>query len=157
MTRFAFVLVTTCSLLAGLAGCKENPVGRPCFIPTRDGGFEGSNNRVSAPSVECQSKICLHIADRQDDMCTGECEVDDDCDAVDETVCEGGFICMTPTATGDFCCKKLCVCRDHLNLGPEDRPVELPQCDPADSRNECCNLAGRETTEQCVNREATGS
>jgi len=134
-----------------LVACKENPVGRPCFIPQSDGGVNLSNNRVSSPSVECQSKICLHIAEKEEDLCSADCEKDEDCDTDEGSTCTGGFVCMTPTTTGNFCCKKLCVCADYVDV-PAGGVEDLPECDPADTRNECCNLPGRETTEQCRNR-----
>jgi hypothetical protein len=148
MTRLVFLVAALC--LA--AGCKENPVGRPCFIPQSDDGATFSNNRVSSPSVECQSKICVHIAEKEEDYCSGECESDEDCDTEEGSTCAGGFICMVPTTTGNFCCQKLCVCADYVDIPAGGVMPDLPQCDPADSRNECCNLPGRETTEQCRNR-----
>jgi hypothetical protein len=149
MTRPYLVLVGLFAL--ALAACEENPVGRPCFIPVGDGD-NFSNNRVSSPVVDCQSKICLHIAAEEDDLCTARCESDSDCDTSEGSTCTKGFVCMVATSTGNFCCEKLCVCADYLDLPEGQAPPELPQCNPDDPKNECCNLPGREDDEQCRTR-----
>ncbi len=123
------------------AGCKTNPVGRQCFIPGtgQDGGIP--LEVVGSPALECQSRTCLHIASHEPDLCTAECEVDGDCDTSPESPCKDGFVCMVPVYTGDFCCKKLCVCKDYVT--GTDITTEPAACDPANALNECCNLAGR--------------
>jgi hypothetical protein len=133
-------IVLAAAVLGGVA-CKENPVGRQCFIPTSaaDGGVPVTI--VGAPALECQSRTCLHVANTTPDLCTGECEADDDCDTSPESPCMGGFVCMVPVVVGNFCCKKLCVCRDYLEGGVV--PTAPAACDPAIPANECCNLSGR--------------
>jgi len=126
--------------LAGLGGCKSNPVGRPCFVQSvSDGG--AAETVIGSPALECQSRICLHVASKTPDLCTADCSTDADCDTSPESPCQTGFSCMTPVVTGDFCCRKLCVCRDYLPGGVP--PPEPEACDPTVAANECCNLTGR--------------
>jgi hypothetical protein len=119
-----------------LAACNENPVGRACFIGE---GVAKETTAVSTPALECQSRMCLHRSGFDVDMCTGECSSDDDCDAVAETPCQGGFVCAIPTTTGDFCCKKMCICADQIDV-PEGGQVRPAACDPENPDNECPNL-----------------
>jgi hypothetical protein len=131
--------------LGTATGCKTNPVGRPCFIQSgEDAGVPVTV--VSAPALECQSLTCLHVAGRLPDLCTASCDSDDDCDTSPESPCQTGFACMVPVVTGNFCCQKLCVCRDYL---PGGMPGPAPAaCDPSVAANECCNLSGRRDNPQ---------
>ncbi len=142
MTASGIGLVLLLLAVAG-TGCKTNPVGRQCFIPGT--GFDGGIplEVVGSPALECQSRTCLHVAGREPDLCTAECEGDSDCDTSPESPCKGGFVCMVPVYVGDFCCKKLCVCRDYLPNPDAGAPPLPAACDPANALNECCNLAGR--------------
>lgn len=85
-------------------------------------------------------------------MCSKTCETDEDCNNStlsnrptvdpDETACGSGFKCTVLQRLGQFCCDKLCVCRDDLpaldelesdcqpNLG--DAWLECNAVDPAD-------------------------
>jgi hypothetical protein len=139
--RFGFFLgLLTCT---ALGACKDNLVGRQCFIPNseQDGGVPVT---VVGTGLECQSRTCLHIASKTPDLCTGECSSDSDCEASAETPCQGGFVCMVPVVVGDFCCQKLCVCRDYLTL-PDGgaAPPSPASCNADNPVNECCNLEGR--------------
>ena len=131
-------------VLVGSSGCKENPVGRQCFIPTQEADGGVPVTVVGAPALECQSRTCLHIATKTPDLCTGECDSPDDCDTSPESPCKGGFTCMVPVVVGGSCCKKLCVCKDYLGLADGGMPPPEPAaCDPDVAANECCNLSGR--------------
>jgi hypothetical protein len=56
-------------------------------------------------------------------MCSKKCSSDDDCKdggalnkvVVENTKCESGFSCSRIQTLGEFCCEKLCVCRDDLD------------------------------------------
>lgn len=142
--RFGFFLgLLVC---AALGACKDNPVGRQCFIPSSesDGGVPVT---VVGTGLECQSRVCLHIASRNPDMCTGDCSSDSDCEASPETPCQGGFACVVPVVVGDFCCQKLCVCKDYLNI-PDGGIPEPAACVASNPVNECCNLEGRRGNSQ---------
>ena len=140
--QFGFFLVVGLAALA--AGCKTNPVGRQCFVPTteQDGGVP--TTVIGSPALECQSRICLHLPNQSPDLCTAECETANDCDTSPESPCQGGFVCMVPTVTGNFCCKKMCVCSDYLSIPDGGAEIPTPEaCDESVAANECCNLAGR--------------
>lgn len=133
------VLAATLALLG--FGCSDNPVGRECFLGA-DPPEPDNQNIVAAPALECQSRTCLHIAGQNPDMCTASCDSDDDCDKVDESPCTQGFACVIPVTVGAFCCKKLCVCKDYLEIPPGGlKPPEA--CNASNAVNECCNLDGR--------------
>lgn len=56
-------------------------------------------------------------------MCSKKCSKDADCQSagitnqvvVDDTNCAQGFRCARIQTLGEFCCEKLCVCKDDLN------------------------------------------
>ena len=133
-------------LLVAGGACESNPVGRKCFIGLDAGPTE---TIVASPALECKSRTCLHLPDTNKttrgqsyDLCTATCSEDSDCEAVDESPCERGFVCAVATTVGAFCCKKLCQCRDYLFI-PDGGLDELKGCVASDSINECCNLDGR--------------
>ncbi len=126
-------------VIVSIVACEENPVGRKCFI----GGSSLANQTiVSSPALECQSRTCLHLDQNAYDLCTASCESDSDCDPVPESPCKGGFSCQVVSDVGPFCCKKMCVCSDYLQL-PDGGLPPRASCDPSNASNECCNLAGR--------------
>lgn len=132
----SLVLPLTIVLFAA-AGCKGLAVGRICIVDSA--GQPGTI--VQSLSLECESRVCLHVEGKAPDMCTADCTLDSDCEAVSETPCRTGFACMVPVVTGNFCCRRLCVCRDYLEDGVS--PADPPACDASNAANECCNLEGR--------------
>lgn len=134
------LLLVAVSGVAVLSGCKSNPVGRQCFIESQGGDAGIPVTVVSSPALECQSYTCIHVPGHSPDLCTAECSSDSDCDTSAESPCQTGFACITPTVVGNFCCQKLCVCKDYLPGGIPGEPIA---CDSANAANECCNLAGR--------------
>jgi hypothetical protein len=130
-------------IVASLAACSENPVGRKCFIGTPP---ENPDQAViTSPALECPSRTCLHMpaqAEDDSDLCTAECDSDSDCDKVPESPCESGFTCAIPVVVGPFCCRKQCICRDYVVI--PDGGVPVPEaCDPDRPENTCINLPGR--------------
>lgn len=148
--RESFASVSHCALgalvlLAGLAlaACKNNQVGRSCFIQGSgsDGGV-ATDTVVGSPAIECESSICLHIAGEPDNECTARCSSDSDCETSPESACQRGFTCGIPVVTGSFCCERLCICRDFL-AGDAGTLADPAACVPTNPANECCNLEGR--------------
>jgi hypothetical protein len=141
--RASFRLGLVLGLGTGLVACKDNQVGRSCFIQgsAGDGGV-ASDTVVGSPAIECESSICLHIAGEPDNQCTARCSSDSDCETSPESSCKGGFTCAIPVVTGSFCCERLCICRDFL-AADAGTLADPAGCDPANAANECCNLAGR--------------
>ncbi len=136
---------------SSIAACTENPVGRICDLGS--GTPQTNEISIASPSLDCVSRTCLHqplqralppgstFPTGNTGLCTAECTSDSDCDRVPESPCVTGFACTTPMTTGDYCCRKLCVCKDYIVL-PAVRHDD-PACNAADPGNGCCNLDGR--------------
>ena len=144
-SNLAFVAIVAVFCL-GASACAENPVGRVCFLQT-DGS--PSTTVVGSPALDCQSRTCLHFYGQQlgdEDLCTGDCNSDGDCEQDPVSPCESGFTCGVPVVVGPFCCRKMCICKDYLpgSGANRDGGLEFPAaCEPSDPKNECCNLEGR--------------
>jgi hypothetical protein len=117
------------ALVAGLAGCTNNHVGRPCDLGVDPLTVASGGAIITSPALECPSRICLLPAATQAStgagpLCTAGCETNDDCaDAESGTSpgdgrCRGGFACGWPTTVGPFCCQKMCICRDLVPEPP---------------------------------------
>jgi hypothetical protein len=134
--------------LAFVAGCSENPVGRRCFIGEAPDPSQAS---IASPALECASRTCLHMpgqGEGESDLCTAECDSEDDCDKVPESPCESGFTCGVAVVVGPFCCRKVCICKDYVVI-PDGGMPALEACDPDLEQNTCCNLPGREDLAAC--------
>jgi len=143
--------------LGVLGACSENPVGRKCFISAgADAGAVGAQSIIASPALECQSRTCLRVPLQKElpegseysDLCTAECSSNDECDRVPESPCVTGFTCAIPVVVGPFCCRKMCICKDYLVIPDGGLPAPAA-CDPSNSANQCCNLAGRGDQPQC--------
>jgi hypothetical protein len=149
---FAGLCLATVVMLS--AACSENPVGRKCFIDTPN--LSDDVTIVSSPALECPSRTCLRVPRQTElppgseytNLCSAECNSDDDCDRVPESPCQTGFTCTIPSAVGKFCCRKMCVCKDYLII-PDGGVIEPAECDPGDETNKCCNLPGRTDLPEC--------
>lgn len=127
------------------SACNETPVGLNCFIP----GVEPDDDttQLASPALDCQSRVCLHQPNEKGGgdvtaMCTADCESAEDCVRHPQSECETGFTCMVPVVVGDFCCRKMCVCKDYIVV-PEDGFEPQAACDADNPDNPCCNLPGR--------------
>jgi hypothetical protein len=152
LSTVVFVLAVASAL--GAAACSENPVGRICFI----GADAGNPTQaiIASPALDCESRTCLHQpltgqlpeGSQYNDLCTAECESEDDCDKVPESRCVNGFACAVPVVVGPFCCRKMCICKDYITI--PDGGIPLPEACVADNQdNRCCNLPGRGDQPQC--------
>jgi hypothetical protein len=135
--------------IAALAAsaCSENPVGRRCFI----GADAGNDTQaiIASPALECPSRTCLHYPKDDGvtppegaeyaDMCTAECEADDECDKVPESPCVSGFTCAIPVVVGPFCCRKMCICKDFLLVPADGLPIP-EACIAGRPENTCINI-----------------
>jgi hypothetical protein len=120
------VSVTALMLIASLAGCTDNGIGRKCIEPVADLGLSpGNHTLLSSPALECPTRLCL-IETTQDfvdrSVCTGQCLTDTDCQQAtignaSDGLCPSSFVCAVATVQGAFQCKKVCVCRDDLVCG----------------------------------------
>jgi hypothetical protein len=143
LARFATVAMV--AVLAGLsAGCPDNKIGRKCDLETDDAGTSGttSSATINSQAVECPSRICLLPANEKSGMtaglCTASCSSDDDCEdaltsAGDPTLCHSGFACLVASTVGDFCCQRLCVCKDFVDTTAMNYNKTPPVCEPGHS------------------------
>jgi hypothetical protein len=129
---FALVAFGVVVLAAG--SCDDKHIGRPCQtgVPPADIGTSGGSfATITSPVLECPSRICLLPADMNNGgvnhdgaTCTAPCSTDDDCSDAEtgnasdpgDTRCKTGFLCAWPTTAGPFCCQKMCVCHDFVNI-----------------------------------------
>jgi hypothetical protein len=136
--------------LAGLAssGCEDKHIGRRCDLALADDGGAAAGQEtatINSQAVECPSRICLQAAQANGPvntgpLCTAECGGDDDC-ADGQTgaapLCQGGFKCVIPTTVGDFCCKRMCVCKDFLVAS---MPFQVPPVCMSGMGSTCKNV-----------------
>jgi hypothetical protein len=99
----------------------------------------------------CPSGICLLPgAQRKVDtqsLCTADCTSDSDCadgetgprNNAEDHHCETGFACIVPTTVGDFCCRRLCACKDFLDIPAGGYKVP-PVCLPGQGDGTCPNV-----------------
>ncbi len=147
--------------LAGLVGlgffaCNPNSIGRPCVNPS---GSLPLGTQISSPALECPSRLCLiepasistgNIGSSVDggstNTCTAFCSSNDDCAPETTSQCKAGFACAVATTVGDFCCRKICICKADLQTGfnVADGGVQTPYaCDPkVNSLVTCKNVKG---------------
>ncbi len=85
-------------------------------------------------------------------MCSKKCSSDSDCQSagitnqvvVDDTACQSGFSCARIQTLGEFCCEKLCVCKDDLSTAVAD---DIEAACVSGTQEGCCVApAGQEDT-----------
>jgi hypothetical protein len=131
----------------GFWACNPNSIGRPCVNPL---GSDVRGTQISSPALECPSRLCLiqppptKSGSGNPDAgaratCTATCNHDSDCSAETKDYCQNGFVCVVASTAGDFCCRQMCVCRDDLQAGVNQDPIDggtitPAACDPATYR-----------------------
>jgi hypothetical protein len=151
------------ALLLLVAACGESTCPMPTLAPNGDeippppdprmcalGLTANPTDVVIAPAASCESGACLRVPLEHDlpacgnfppadkGLCTAACQVDADCDAL-AGPCVSGYTCGVAVTIGPYCCERLCMCKDYVDV---DSTTPAP-CDPADTTNTCCNLPGR--------------
>lgn len=124
-----FQLGFLASVTVAATGCEDKHIGRPCSLGVGDAGTTNTGNTatINSGAVECPSRICLApAADKNPQiqpLCTADCSSDDDCEdsenSSDPKRCHNGFVCVVPTTVGDFCCRRLCVCKDQVDTSTD--------------------------------------
>jgi hypothetical protein len=127
------------------AGCEDKHIGRPCDLSVKDGGLPPSGNTatINSQAVECPSRVCLlPAADKTSNvgaLCTADCSSDEDCEDGETSSdmstgrCNTGFVCAIPTTVGDFCCRKMCVCKDLIDTSGNVYQQTPEVCKPGQS------------------------
>jgi hypothetical protein len=102
----------------------------------------GGGDRFRCDGGECLVSS-TYVLDRS--MCSLQCEADAECAGGDPgTACESGFACARIQSVGAFCCEKLCVCKDDLDVAAAAERDELcasgemTGCCDQDPRPEAC-------------------
>jgi hypothetical protein len=121
-------------------GCEVGPAGdQSC------NEVDPSKNRFECVADSDGNGSCKlrnqYVLERS--MCSKKCSSDSDCQSagitqqvvVDDTACESGFTCARIQTLGEFCCEKLCVCKDDLNQTAAD-DIEVACAN--NSQEGCC-------------------
>jgi hypothetical protein len=104
----------------GAAATDAAASGRLCA----SGAQTGDPTGLASPALECPSRLCLHVQDQPQDMCTDDCDDASDCVSDGASACDGDFACAAPVDQGPFACRKVCVCASAV---PADGfPVDCP-------------------------------
>jgi hypothetical protein len=126
-------LLVIAAVLGG-ASCENKHIGRKCLLSVDpDPGNSGGTTATIDVGLECPSRICLLPArevfqamPQTTALCTADCSSDDDCadgelrvsGDMSDTRCQTGFTCKVSETVGDFCCRRLCVCKDFVPRPP---------------------------------------
>jgi hypothetical protein len=149
LAPFAFAVV-----LLGLvtSGCEDKHIGRVCDLDIADAGgtTTGTTSAIQGQAVECPTRICLLPAgDKTTNtgpLCSATCSSDDDCSDGETTgnqmskQCKTGFTCMVATTVGNFCCEKLCVCKDFVDTTRMGYNQTPQSCLPGNPDQTCKNV-----------------
>jgi hypothetical protein len=97
-------------------GNAEEPPSAPC----REHADCNVDDEARFSCVDARCEVATSFVLSRS-MCSRRCESDADCDDSDRsTACSTGFGCARIQSLGDFCCAKLCVCRDDLDEASAD-------------------------------------
>ena len=126
-------LLVIAAVLGG-ASCENKHIGRKCQLSVDpDPGNSGGLTATIDVGLECPSRICMLPAREAfqappltTSLCTADCSSDDDCadgelrntSDMGDTRCQTGFACKVAETVGDFCCRRLCVCKDFIGKTP---------------------------------------
>jgi hypothetical protein len=132
-------------------GCENRHVGRPCDLGVADDGGASAGVAVATITgqvLACPTRICLlpgaELSTDVQPYCTAECSSNDDCSdgemrgsGADDKRCTKGYVCGVASEVGEFCCKKLCICRDFVEA-PGGQIPEPASCQPG--KSSCHNV-----------------
>jgi hypothetical protein len=148
-TSLGLWLVAALSLAT--AACEDKAIGRPCNVQY-DGGTQQAV--YNGQALECPTRLCLKPARDQGvasvvdtvPYCTAECSKDSECDGETRNTdngrdkrCNKGFVCGVAFETGPLCCKKICLCKDFLNIASSGFKSPA-SCDKSRGVSQCENL-----------------
>jgi hypothetical protein len=145
---FALLVVV---LAAGSMSCENKHVGRACALSVDPDPTTGGTTTTIDVGLECPSRICL-LPTRESvnsnpltgSLCTADCSSDDDCSdgelrgTSNPNGCEHGFVCKVAETVGDFCCRKLCVCKDFSGTPPAGGFQTPEVCKPTSENKAIC-------------------
>lgn len=122
-----------CDQLLCVVGESFLPPAEPCERDADCQALSGVDTYV------CEQQQCVVAAEAvlQRSMCSATCDADADCaEFAEGTHCESGFTCAPLMSLGPFCCQKVCVCRDGLDIA---RAESLEAACQASDVPGCCD------------------
>jgi len=150
VASFAFAIAGLALLGLVATGCEDKHIGRVCSLDAPDAGASGTGSSaiLNGSAVECPSRICLLPAEEKaattGPLCTAGCSSDDDCDgetsSSNKAQCHSGFACIVATTVGDFCCERLCVCKDFIDTSPRTPPYNATPATCVSGKSSCKNV-----------------
>jgi hypothetical protein len=138
-------------LVVGSFSCEDKHIGRVCELDVDGGPASGTTATVDI-GLECPTRICLLPANMTGtdttSLCTADCSSDDDCSDgqirdksnTSDKGCIKGFSCQVAQTVGDFCCRKLCVCKDFLIIPTGGIPAPSVCQSTAVNKANCQNI-----------------
>jgi len=130
-----------CDQLLCVFGESFTPPSAPCQTNADCAEASGLDAYV------CENGRCAVSRDTvlERSMCSTTCESDVECaDAAQDTRCNTGFTCAPLMQLGDFCCEKVCVCKDDLDVAATEKLEaackvgDVPGCCDQDPVPEAC-------------------
>jgi len=132
----------SCNELLCIYADSAEPPSDPCTTATECNVVEPGVDRFTCDTTtnRCELRI-EYVLERS--MCSKRCGSDDDCKdggigektVVENSSCGTGFACARIQKLGEFCCEKLCVCRDDLNIADTN---ELQLACQNSTQTGCC-------------------
>lgn len=134
----------SCNELLCIYADSKEPPERPCTTAAECNEVEPSVNRFTCDTNTSRCELRIeYVLERS--MCSKRCSSDDDCKdggigektVVENSKCATGFACASIQTLGEFCCEKLCVCRDDLD---GNKASEIQAACLANDQPGCCDL-----------------
>ncbi len=131
-----------CEQLLCVFGESLDPPVDPCESDADCAQLSGGKDAFVCASGRC---VVGRQAVLERSMCSATCVSDSDCaEAAEGTRCAPGFACAPLMSLGEFCCEKVCVCRDDLDvarveqLAADCAAQDVPGCCDRDPMPEGC-------------------
>lgn len=137
----------SCNDLICVYADEQQPPPDPCTMDADCNASDPEKARFACEDGACKlaSKYVLERS-----MCSKTCGSDADCEdgglgkkvQAEDSNCAGGFSCVQIQKLGEFCCQKLCVCKDDLSQGTVDQLATECAALPVDAQGRpvCDNM-----------------
>jgi len=105
------LLAFTLAFALPLAACDDpHGLGLACVL---ERPATATVSAIETPSLDCESRICMQVAQQASALCTVECSDEGAaCLSESSSPCSSGFTCARPFVVGAFADRLLCVCDD---------------------------------------------
>jgi hypothetical protein len=138
----------SCNDLLCVYADSSKAIDDPCTNDAMCNAADSSKNRFQCQQGNCKLSS-TYVLERS--MCSRTCSSDDDCKdggigkkvQAKESNCNSGFSCTEIQKLGEFCCRKLCVCKDDLVPGSLDTlKKECAGFDKDENGDPVCEMVG---------------